>query len=195
MAGIISVVPGQCELVNNFVCQSRGYAIFDRIHEKAEWQQNSIKLFGKTIVSPRLSAWYGNRDAVYRYSGIENIPLPWFEELLEIRGLVEDYTRNSYNSVLLNLYRDGKDSMGRHCDDESDLGANPEIASVSLGATRRFILHPGSNNKHGSIKLNLAHGSLLIMSGNSQSDWKHSIPKTRKPVRPWINLTFRSIVS
>ena len=195
----ISVVPNQCVLVNNFIQdfigdfigQAKSDDLFDGIYRNAKWYQQSIKIFGKSVTSPRLCAWYGDKKALYRYSGTTNIPLPWIDELMEIRGFIEAYTRQSFNSVLLNLYRDGNDSMGRHSDDEPELGITPTIASVSLGATRRFILHPNSGNKQPSIKVNLNHGSLLVMYGMSQRNWKHSLPKTRRVTGPRINLTYR----
>ncbi len=199
----ISVVPNQCVLVNDFIGdfpggfseQAKSDCIFDGIYKKVKWCQQSIKIFGKAVTSPRLCAWYGDKEAVYRYSGTTNMPLPWIDELLEIRGFIEAYTRQSFNSVLLNLYRDGNDSMGRHSDDEPELGLAPTIASVSLGATRRFILHPNSGNKQPSIKINLKHGSLLVMYGRSQRNWKHSLPKTRRATGPRINLTYRWVNS
>ena len=195
----ISVVPNQCVLVNNFLrnflgdfpARTKSDDMFERIYKKVKWRRQSIKIFGKAVTSPRLCAWHGDQGAVYRYSGTINIPLPWIDELLEIRGLIEAYTRQSFNSVLLNLYRDGNDSMGRHSDDEPELGIAPTIASVSLGATRRFILHPNPTNKQPRVTVNLTHGSLLVMHGMSQRNWKHSLPKTRRATGPRINLTYR----
>lgn len=194
-ARAISVVPNQCILVNDFIDKSKSDTLFDCIRRKVKWQQQSIKIFGKSVVSPRLSAWYGDQRAIYRYSGTVNMPMPWIDELLEIGDLVAAYTEQSFNSVLLNLYRNGNDSMGRHSDDEPELGISPTIASVSLGATRRFILHPNSDHRQSaskaSIKVELKHGSLLVMFGMSQQNWKHSLPKTKRVTEPRINLTYR----
>jgi len=193
MAQLISVVPNQCELVNDFIQPSQGRCYFEKICREANWQQQTIKIFGKSVLSPRLTAWYGDKDAMYCYSGTRNVPQPWFDELLEILDQVEAFTQESFNSVLLNLYRNGNDSMGSHSDNEAELGIEPTIASVSLGATRRFILHSKLDNFHSSIKLNLHHGSLLLMSGAFQSNWKHSVPKTKREISPRINLTFRRV--
>ena len=188
---VISVVPKQCVLIDDFINRSKGDYLFDAIYRQTKWHQPTIKMFGKLVESPRLSAWYGDQHAIYRYSGNMNIPMPWSAELLEIRTLVEAYIQRSFNSVLLNLYRNGNDSMGRHSDDEPELGISPTIASLSLGATRRFILHPNQGNQPASIKINLKSGSLLVMFGTAQRNWQHSLPKTRCVTEPRINLTYR----
>jgi alkylated DNA repair dioxygenase AlkB len=193
MAEVITLVRNQYVLVNDFIERSAGERVFSTLSEKVEWTRQSIKMFGKSVTSPRLTAWYGDQNAIYRYSGTRNVPLPWFDELCEIREKAENFTRQVFNSVLLNLYRDGNDSMGRHSDNESELGPEPVIASVSLGATRRFILHPENGRIRSSIKIDLSHGSLLVMSGHSQSAWKHSVPRTSRKVAPRINLTFRHV--
>ncbi len=190
---VITVVPNQCVLVNDFIDHASSDRLFNDIGRKAKWHQHTIKMFAKSVVSPRLSAWYGDKQAHYRYSGIVNVPLPWFDALLEIADLVETYTQQSFNSVLLNLYRDGNDSMGSHSDNEAELGASPTIASISFGATRRFILHPDCNNPQPSIKIDLKHGSLLVMFGKSQQNWQHSLPKSRRVTVPRINLTYRQV--
>jgi alkylated DNA repair dioxygenase AlkB len=193
MAEVTTLVPNQYVLVNDFIERSVGERMFYILNERVEWTRQSIRMFGKSVPSPRLTAWYGDESAIYRYSGTRNIPLPWFDELHEIRESVEIFTRQIFNSVLLNLYRDGNDSMGRHSDDESELGPEPVIASVSLGAIRKFILHPVRDNEHSRIKVDLTHGSLLVMSGHSQAEWKHSVPRTSLTVPPRINLTFRRV--
>ncbi len=157
------------------------------------WKQNTISLFGKTHLEPRLTAWYGDPGIEYTYSGIKNTATKWSPELLTIKKAIERSTALKFNSVLLNLYRDGNDSMGWHQDNEKSLGRNPAIASVSFGSSRHFKLKHVSDN----IKTHclLEHGSLLVMKGDTQDFWKHHIPKTKKVLAPRINLTFRKIIA
>lgn len=157
------------------------------------WKQESIRMFGKYVPQPRLTAWYGDTDAVYTYSGLTNHPLLWNETLLLIRNLAEAFSGQSFNSVLLNLYRNGDDYMGYHSDDESELGENPVIASVSLGATRRFLFREQASGRR--LSVDLPGNSLLLMKGDLQHKWKHSLPKTARQVAPRINLTFRKVLA
>ena len=148
-------------------------------------------MFGKQIPSPRLVAWYGEKEAAYRYSGILHQPNPWLPELLSIKEIIEQKFNLQFNSVLANLYRNKSDSMGYHADNEIELGKNPIIASLSLGVTRKFNLkHKKSKTLH---KMTLTNGSLLIMSGDTQNNWYHSVPKQKKATAERINLTFRLI--
>jgi alkylated DNA repair dioxygenase AlkB len=150
-----------------------------------------MNMYGKEVLFPRLTAWYGDSDRPYSFSGITLNPLPWTEELLKIKKKIETKTSAIFNSVLLNKYRDGSDSISWHTDDEKELGKNPIIASVTFGGTRNFQLrHRDTGEK---INLELSHGSLLIMQGELQHFWRHQIPKTKKQVDPRINLTFRVI--
>lgn len=167
--------------------------LLSRLLKEIAWTQGEVKLFGRLIPEPRLSAWYGDADADYSYSGKRLQPLPWTPLLSELRHRVEahvaDFMPRPFNSVLLNLYRDGHDSMGLHSDDERELGPEPVIASVSLGAPRRFVLrHKLSGERH---ELLLDHGSLLLMYGRCQHDWKHGLPKHKRCEQPRVNLTFR----
>ncbi len=163
------------------------------IHAEAPWEQHYVKLFGRTIPSPRRTVWMGEPGATYRYSGQIHTPHPWTPTVLRVRDAVQQATGQSFNSALANLYRDGQDSMGWHSDDERDLGANPIIASVSLGATRRFLLaHRTDTNAR--LRLDLHSGSLLVMGGPMQRYWKHAIPKTKRAVGPRVNLTFRQVL-
>lgn len=157
------------------------------------WRQESVSMFGKKIPQPRLTAWYGDPGKVYTYSGLTWNPLSWTTALRQIKTKIEMAAQGvSFNSVLLNLYRNGQDSMGWHSDDEPELGQNPVIASVSFGESRTFQLrHRLHKNRYSLI---LSHGSLLIMSGETQHFWQHQIPKTAKPVNPRVNLTFRWIL-
>jgi alkylated DNA repair dioxygenase AlkB len=169
--------------------------LFDVLYQSVPWRQENILLFGRRIPQPRLTAWYGDADAHYRYSGLQLSPLPWSETLLQLRQRVEHVTHARYNSVLLNLYRDGQDSMGWHSDDEPELGATPTIASLSLGETRRFQLKPRQRGAGETVSLALGPGSLLVMRGTTQAHYLHSIPKEKRVTAPRINLTFRLIVN
>ncbi len=157
------------------------------------WRQDDIMLFGKPVRQPRLHAWHGDANAAYTYSGLRNAPLPWTPLLSDIKQRVEAACSATFNSVLLNLYRDQQDSMGMHADDERALGPAPVIASLSLGATRRFILKHRSNRQVQPVRLDLADGDLLLMKGMTQANWKHGLPKQRANCEPRLNLTFRSV--
>ena len=157
-----------------------------------DWRQEYVRLPGKRVPMPRLSAWYGDPGCSYRYSGHTYQPSPWTETLQDIRLRVEAISDAVFNSVLLNLYRDGSDSMSWHSDAEPELGRDPLIASVSLGGVRRFKLRHKRLEEAG-LDLDLAHGSLLVMAGSLQHHWRHALPKTRRPVAARINLTFRLI--
>jgi alkylated DNA repair dioxygenase AlkB len=158
------------------------------------WKQEPIKIFGKEVMQPRLTAWYGDPDKAYRYSGITMKPLQWTDTLLEIKEKAEFISGHKFNSVLLNFYRSGQDSMGWHRDNEKELGTDPVIASVSLGAERKFQFRHYKNQKT-VISLELEHGSLLLMSGATQNNWQHRLPKSGIAHKPRINLTFRNIIS
>ena len=162
-------------------------AVFERLQTEIAWEQHEITLFGRTVPTPRLTAWIG--DGVYRYSGIVNQPQPWPAVLAEIRDRLVRDLGVEFNSCLANLYRDGSDSMGFHSDDEAELGHRPTIASVSLGAPRRFVLrHRGTGDRW---TWELGSGDLLVMRDQSQSDYAHAVPKTSRPTGPRMNLTFR----
>lgn len=154
------------------------------------WRQDRIMIYGRSRLQPRLTAWYGDPGKVYTYSGLTLSPTPWTATLLELKAAVEAVSGIRFNSVLLNLYRDGNDSMGWHSDDEPELGQNPVIGSLSLGGTRRFKLRHRSQ-KSWKYQLELTSGSFLLMQGTTQHYWQHQIPKTKRPVNPRINLTFR----
>jgi len=156
------------------------------------WQQPQVQIYGRQLPVPRLVAWYGDAEASYRYSGLTHQPLPWTPLLALIRAQVEQAVGQPLNGVLLNYYRDGQDSMGWHSDDEAELGANPLIASLNLGGTRRFDLRRKGQNRI-EHSLPLQHGSLLVMRGPTQHHWQHQVAKTRSPCAPRLNLTFRLI--
>jgi alkylated DNA repair dioxygenase AlkB len=153
------------------------------------WRQDTIRTPRGRIPLPRLTAWQGEPDAVYVYSGIRNVPAPWTPTVLELKRATEIACDARFNSVLLNRYRDGRDSMGWHADDEPELGDAPVIASVSLGSTRVFDLrHRAAGAAHA---YRLTHGSLLVMRGRTQAEWQHRIPKALSVHGERINLTFR----
>ncbi|QGZ40503.1 alkylated DNA repair dioxygenase AlkB [Pseudoduganella flava] len=163
--------------------------VLRRLLDETAWRQESIILYGKPVLQPRLSAWYG--EAVYTYSGRTFQPLPFTPLQLAIKQAVEAATGRRFNSVLLNCYRDERDSMGFHSDDERELGREPAIASVTFGATRTFILKHKTLPK--TLKLDLTDGSLLLMAGTLQQHWRHGINKETKPRGVRVNLTFRLI--
>ncbi len=150
-------------------------------------------MFGKAIAQPRLTAWYGDEGAIYTYSNLTNRPLEWTPELLVIKARAEKTAQMNFNSVLLNYYRNGQDSMGWHQDNEPELGEQPVIASVNFGATRRFQLRHKKRKDLDTFSIDLEHGSLLVMRGTTQEFWKHQVPKTTQSVGARINLTFRLI--
>ena len=166
--------------------------IFAKLTNDIPWQQDEIRVFGKNHLQPRLTALFGNEGKPYSYSNIKMQPQPWNPLLQKIKSKVESVSHTNFTSVLLNLYRDGKDSNGWHADNEKELGINPIIASVSFGTERIFQL---KHNTISNLKQNivLEHGSLLLMKGTTQHFWKHQIPKTSKPIGSRINLTFRVI--
>jgi alkylated DNA repair dioxygenase AlkB len=157
------------------------------------WTQHQVRLFGRSLPAPRLSAWIGDPGASYTYSRTRHEPQPWTPVLSQLRQRLCTELGADFNSVLVNRYRDGRDSMGWHADDEAELGAEPLIASVSLGATRRMHFRPRQSGS-ASTSLDLESGSLLLMSGGTQQHYQHAINKTRTKVAERINLTFRSIV-
>lgn len=165
---------------------------FEKLRKNVPWQQDDIKVFGKTYAQPRLTALYANNEKAYSYSNITMHPHLFSDELKELLKKVENISSIRFTTCLLNLYRNGKDSNGWHADDEKELGLNPPIASISLGAPRFFHLKHKSK-KDLKQKILLEHGSLLLMTGPTQHFWKHQIPKTAKPIGERINLTFRII--
>jgi alkylated DNA repair dioxygenase AlkB len=164
--------------------------VLARLVDETPWRADTIVVYGKRYLQPRLTAWYGS--ASYTYSGLTLQPMPLTPLLARLQAVVEQLTGHRYNSVLLNHYRDGADSMGMHADDEPELGPAPVIASLSFGATRTFILRHRRSGK--TVKLDLADGSLLLMSGSLQKNWLHGINKSTKATNARVNLTFRFIV-
>jgi alkylated DNA repair dioxygenase AlkB len=167
--------------------------LYQELNQTILWQQDQIKIFGKTVPLPRLTAWYGEPGKSYTYSGIQMTPYEWTRSLVEIKSRIEPLAGVEFNSVLLNLYRTGQDSVAWHSDDEPELGENPVIGSVSFGGTRRFALKHKYRKELSKVEVDLTHGSFLLMAGSTQHFWQHQIAKTTKKVQPRINLTFRVI--
>ncbi len=156
------------------------------------WEQGAIAMFGREVLEPRLTAWFGEADYTYSGRTVRAAPLP--APLAALRDRVDAAAGARFNAVLLNLYRDGQDSMGLHSDDEPELGPDPTIASVSLGAERRFVLVPKRKAaRDGALEVTLGHGSLLVMTGACQHNYRHGVPKQPSAGGERINLTFRTI--
>ena len=185
---------GWLDFAPDFLPTAEADLFLQRLRTEIAWKEETILMFGKEVMQPRLVAWYGNPGKSYTYSGRTMHPSPWSPTLLDLKSRIEAVSDHSFNSVLLNLYRHGKDSMGWHSDNEAELGKNPFIASLSLGGARRFHLKHASQPKVERIRLDLTHGSLLLMGEATQHHWQHQISKTAKAVGERINLTFRLIV-
>ena len=177
----VDYVPGWLEGADRWMAELVG---------AIEWEQPTVTVFGRQHPTPRLTAWFG--DAAYSYSGITHPPAAFPAPLAAIRDRLVETTGVRFNSCLANLYRDGRDSMGAHADNEPELSPEPTIASVSLGARRRFVMtHVGSGRR---FVWSLGDGDLLVMSGDSQLEYRHAVPKTTARVAPRLNLTFRTFV-
>ena len=167
--------------------------LLTRLCDELAWQKEDIPMFGRRIRVPRLMCWYGDPGACYTYSGVRHEPLPWTETLNSVRRQLEQQCRHDFNSVLANCYRDGRDSMGWHADNEKELGRNPVIASLSLGDARLFCL--SHNKTRQKLELVLGHGDLWVMAGALQHHWRHAVPKTKQRKTQRISLTFRKIMT
>lgn len=172
-----------------FLSPKDSFELMAGLMEEVPWEERAITVFGRTVMQPRLACWYG--DVAYSYSGITLEPRAWLPRLLRLKSLVESAAGAQFNSVLVNLYRHGSDSMGWHADDEPELGAEPCIASISVGQVRRFRIRHRESKE--TVALDLESGSLLVMSGRSQQCWMHEVPKSRRITEPRINLTFRYV--
>lgn len=182
----------EIEYYPDFFDLEKANELFQKLKTEVPWQQDNITVFGKTHPQPRLTSLFGNEGKPYSYSNIVMQPNAWNPLLVFIKNEIEEICNENFTTVLLNYYRDGKDSNGWHADNEKELGRNPVIASVSFGAERFFHLQHNTI-KEQKLKINLEDGSLLIMKGTTQHFWKHQIPKTAKEIGPRINLTFRII--
>lgn len=188
---IININNGQYIYIPNFYSKVKADSLFETLKNTIQWDQQKMLMYGKEVMFPRLTSWYGDQDKPYTFSGITLQPYIWTDELLEIKKDIEVLSNVSYNSVLLNRYRDGNDSISWHTDAENELGMNPIIASVNFGQERVFQLKHMNTNER--IDILLEHGSLLVMMGELQHYWKHQLPKSKKPMNERINLTFRVI--
>jgi alkylated DNA repair dioxygenase AlkB len=177
---------------DDFLSGKKALKYFEILYKDIKWEEHNIRLFGKLYKQPRLISWYGDSNAVYTYSRTTYKPRPWTKTLLEIKSKIEKKVLVRFNSVLLNLYRNGADGMSWHSDDEAELGKHPVIASLSLGEERKFFFKHKQNGK--TYPLQLKSGSLLVMHGSTQEKWKHSLPKTKRNINSRINLTFRNIL-
>jgi alkylated DNA repair dioxygenase AlkB len=179
--------------IPEFIGEPEGNRLLASLSDELDWKQQKIRLFGRSVLQPRLSCWYSDAGVHYAYSGLKLKPVAWHPDLLRLRNELQHSLGHPFNSVLGNAYRNGADSMGWHSDDERELGPEPVIASLSLGASRRFKFR----NKIGRdcTELTLEHGSLLLMREPCQSGFQHAVPKTTKPVGLRVNLTFRQIMN
>jgi alkylated DNA repair dioxygenase AlkB len=175
-----------------FFTRLQSDTFYQALLDTTNWKQEKIKLYGKPMDLPRLTAWYGDEGKSYSYSGIRVDPDPWTPALLAIKQEIEAVSEVCFNSVLLNLYRGGRDSVAWHSDDEPELGTDPVIGSVSFGETRNFQLRH-KQNKELRVKVDLTHGSYLLMTGPTQHHWQHQVPKAARAPGSRINLTFRII--
>lgn len=188
----IDLKGGRLRYFESFFQESEAKEVFNSLLEQTPWKQDPITVFGKTYQQPRLTALYATNTKPYSYSGITMNPLPMTPLLETLRDKIHQVSSNTFTTVLLNLYRDGKDSNGWHADDEKELGKNPVIASLSFGAERYFHLKH-RKDKNLRLKIPLKSGSLLMMEEETQTNWLHQIAKNTRPVGPRINLTFRKI--
>jgi alkylated DNA repair dioxygenase AlkB len=185
----IPIEDGELALLAQLALPLPNAEVMQRLLEETAWREETVVVYGKRHLQPRLTAWHG--DAAYTYSGLRLAPVPFTPLLQVIRAAVEQATGHRFNSVLLNYYRNERDSMGMHSDDEPELGPEPAIASLSFGATRTFVLRHKASKR--AVRLSLEAGSLLLMAGKLQQNWLHGINKLTRPTGPRLNLTFRFI--
>ena len=189
----LEIIPGQLTLYAGLFSPGEADELLLTLLQDIDWQTETLLMYGREVLTPRLTAWHGDAGCSYRYSGVIHQPQPWTDSLQRIRRSVEAKLQTQFNSVLLNLYRNGNDSVAWHSDDEPELGMQPLIASVSLGQERVFQIRH-KQDKSRKHALALLHGSLLVMQGRSQADWQHQVPKSRQHMQPRINLTFRQVL-
>ena len=186
------LIDGELLWSPEFIPETERAALFDLLRAEIPWERHHVRILGREIPAPRLSCWIGDPGTAYRYSGVLYPPRPWPAPLARVREACGAACGEAFNSVLANLYRDGRDCMGYHSDAEPTLGPEPVIASISLGAPRRFVMR--HKRRAGErFELVLGDGSLLVMRGATQRNWRHALPRTAKPVGERINLTFRRI--
>jgi len=178
---------------DNFFNSNQSDELLNKLIKNLSWESMMIKMFGKDLKIPRLQCWIGDEGCDYKYSGKKLNRQDWSSELLQIRKKIFRDLKIDFNSVLANYYRDGKDSMGWHSDDEKELGPNPTIASISFGSERNLYFRNKITKE--TISIPQAHGCLIVIDGKTQKNWQHSIKKTQKIIGPRINLTFRNIIA
>ena len=189
---------GEAVYIPDFVDHMLAKKMIEALNDNILWEQDEFLMYGKKIITSRKVGWYGSKPFEYTYSRIRRKAHLWNQELNEIRKLIEFETKNSFNSCLLNLYPRGSDGMGWHSDDEKELGPRPVIASLSLGAARRFLVRKRvrvSSERRASVALVLEPGSLLLMQGDSQRQLQHALPRTRRKIGLRINLTYRLVTA
>lgn len=189
----LSIPDADVSIIRDFDARLPHAVIFEKLLLDTKWQQREMNMYGRKVLQPRLTAWYGDKDRTYMYSGIRNSPLPWTDLLRDLKRRLEDCTDSQFNSVLLNYYRDNNDSMGFHSDDEKELGPDPTIASFSLGDKRMFLFRRKHVEKPETIAVPLENGSILLMKGATQRNYKHAINRETRACGPRINLTFRRV--
>jgi alkylated DNA repair dioxygenase AlkB len=192
-SGELPLCAAQVSLYRQWLDLATAETLFSQLRDALVWQQPEIYVAGRTHKIPRLQSWYGDPEAIYTYSRQTFVPLPWTTALMELRLRMEAFCNTSFNSVLANFYRSGTDGMGFHADDELELGSRPIIASLSLGATRKFVFKSKDPMAQQRYDVNLHAGDLLVMAGDTQRHWHHGLPKTRLAVGGRINLTFRCV--
>jgi alkylated DNA repair dioxygenase AlkB len=190
---VLSMPNAEVTFYQNFFDLQESDEFLQTLRDEINWRQDKIKLYGKDIDLPRKTAWYGDLDKSYTFSGIHLNPEHWTPTLLQVKERIEEIAGVQFNSVLLNLYRHGNDGISWHTDAEPELGENPVIGSVSFGGTRRFMFRHRQDQDL-KAEVELTHGSFLLMAGETQHFWQHQIPKTSRKVEPRINLTFRVII-
>ena len=192
--GAIAIPDGELLYLPGFVPRAEAFALLAELLALPDWEQLRLRIFGRDVDAPRLTAWYGDPGARYGYSGIVHEPRPWPPALAALRVRLRCELGLELNSVLANQYRNGRDSMGWHSDDEPELGPSPVVASISVGAERRFRLRHRTRQDLEPLALELEHGSLLVMRGQTQHCWAHSLPRSERCREPRVNLTFRRVV-
>jgi alkylated DNA repair dioxygenase AlkB len=190
---ILSLPDCTVSLFHGFLTPDETVHFLQKLISETPWQQDHIRIAGKVIPVPRLQAWYGEKQSFYAYSGIALKPLSWTPLLRELKSRIETETGACFNSVLVNYYRNGNDSVSWHADDEPELGNDPVIASLSLGASRTFNFRSKNTGNRKILACELENGSLLLMGEGTQTHWMHQIPKQPAVTEPRINLTFRLI--
>lgn len=182
---------GSAQYLPAFMSAEESVGLFEQLQKTLRWEADQIMMFGKLVITRRKVAWTGDPECTYTYSGVKKSPQAWTPELLSIKTRLEELTQSEFNSCLLNFYHDGNDGMGWHSDDEKELDANSPIASLSLGAQRKFAFRHKVDKT--TIPLYLESGSVLIMHSPTQQFWQHTLLKTKTVSNPRINLTFRKI--